>query len=42
MERYSYLDMHRYIKEVYKMPYNIYENNVKKPTIICPIPDCGA
>ncbi len=27
MEKYSYLDLHKYIKEVYKYPYVVYENN---------------
>ena len=42
MERYSYLDMHKYIREVYKYPYIVYDNCEKKTNVLCPIPDCGA
>jgi hypothetical protein len=42
MDKYSYLDMHKYMKEVYKYPYVVFDNNNKKSNIVCPIPDCGA
>jgi len=43
-EKYSYLDLHKYMREVYKYPYisTDINNNLKKTNLICPIPDCGA
>lgn len=40
-DKYSYLDVHKYIKEVYRFPYIIYENQQRKPALLCPVPDCG-
>lgn len=40
--KYSYLDVHRYLTEVYKYPYLIFDCVNKKTNTICPVPDCGA
>ena len=44
LDRYSYLDVHKYIRELYKFPYVTTEINAnqRKTNLICCIPGCGA
>lgn len=42
MDKYSYLDIHKYMQEIYKYPYLVFDNVNKKTSTLCPIPNCGA
>jgi hypothetical protein len=38
LEKYSYLDIHRYMAEIYKYPYLMFDTVSKKTSTLCPIP----
>jgi len=38
LDKYSYLDIHRYMSEIYKYPYLILDTSNKKTSTLCPVP----